>query len=266
MQGAPGGTVEEAPKGDLLSRLRGEPSWFSHAVHTLPFPGLSAPLRLLQLTDVHIRKDGPWLQALCELLAPLETDLLLLTGDIVTRGWKREAAGRFLRALPKARLGSFAIMGNWEYWGGAQREPWRDFLAEHGVRLLQNEATRVGELGLAGIDDLLAGEPDLDKAIAELPPGLPAVVLTHSPALFPLLARPPVRLVLSGHTHAGQVRIPGLGAPFLPLGTGPYVGGWYRERGVDLFVGRGVGWSIAPVRLWCPPELAEIRLVPIPGA
>lgn len=262
MAEAPGGSHHPERRASIPRRLRQEFGWFEHSVHVLPTAGLSEPLRLLHLSDVHVRAPSDWLQALCAELPAYEADLILLTGDIVTRGWSEAAAGAFLDALPQARLGRFAVMGNWEYWGGADPEPWGRFLEAHGVRLLQNEGVDLGPIALAGVDDLLAGEPDPDAALAGLPDDKPTIVMAHSPAIFPALARPPVRLVLSGHSHAGQLRIPLLGAPFLPLGTGPYVGGWFQERGVQLFVSRGIGWSIAPVRLHCPPELAEIRLMP----
>ncbi len=69
--------------------------------------------------------------------------------------------------------------------------------------------------------------------------------------------------MLSGHSHGGQFRLPGVGALFVPRATGAYVAGWYEQDGTHLFVNRGIGWSIAPLRLWCPPELAEIQLVPM---
>ena len=91
---------------------------------------------------------------------------------------------------------------------------------------------------------------------------VPALLLTHSPGIFPMLARPPVRVVLAGHTHGGQVRIPLLGPFFLPRGSGAYPWGWYEMEGVHLFVSRGIGWSVAPLRWRCPPEIARIRMVP----
>ncbi|MCB9762165.1 MAG: metallophosphoesterase [Alphaproteobacteria bacterium] len=264
MRGAPGGTRETPRQGSALRRLVAERGWFEHSVHVVPIAGLDRPLRVLHLTDVHIRRSDPWLEQLCATLPAHRPDLVVLTGDVVTRGWQREAAGRFLESLPEAPLGRFAVLGNWEYWGDAPQDIWEAFLAEHGVTLLQNRSVDLGGLTLAGVDDLLAGEPDVDAALIGISEEQPALVLSHSPAIFPALQRGPVRLVLSGHSHAGQLRIPGLGAPFLPLGTGPYVGGWFTEGGVHLFVSRGIGWSVAPVRLFCPPEIAELRLVPAP--
>ncbi len=263
LPGAPGGTGETLPRGGPWSRARRELGWFSHSVHGVPLRGLARPLRVLHLTDVHIRDQGPWLDALCERIAACRCDLIALTGDVVTRGWTEAAASQFLQALPPAELGRFATMGNWEHWGGAPAERWRPFCAEHGVQLLQDQGVDLGPLYLAGTEDLLATRPDVDRALADLPADRQSLVLTHSPGLFPRLARPEVGLVLAGHSHGGQFRLPGVGALFVPRATHAYVAGWYREGESHLFVSRGLGWSIAPMRLWCPPELAEIRLAPL---
>ncbi len=262
---APGGSTEAFQGRRPWRRARDEAGWFSESHHQVDIPGLGAPLTLLHLTDVHLRGEGPWLDALCAALQALEpADLIVLTGDLVTRGWTPAAVGRFLGALPPARLGRFAVMGNWEHWSGAAPGPWRRQLDENGVRLLINEEVDLGAFRLFGTDDALAGQPELPPSRPGDP--RPRVVLTHSPAFFDRLAGPDADLALAGHSHAGQVRLPGLGAAWVPMGTGPYVGGWYARAGSQLYVGRGIGWSIAPLRMWCAPELARIGLDPAPGA
>lgn len=253
---APGGTTRTP-----LGRGWKELDRFELTEHVLPVRGLGEEVRLLHLSDVHLRGPGPWVDRLCGLVAGLEADLVVLTGDVVTRGFLPEVADQFLAALPPARLGRFGVIGNWEVWGGAPRDVWEAHLARHAIPLLHDRSVDIGPLRLVGTDDALSGRPDLGAAFAELD-DKPAVVLSHSPILFPQLARGSVRLVLSGHTHAGQVRLPGLGPFFLPRGSGAFAGGWYEHDGVWLFVSRGIGWSIAPVRWRCLPELARIRLVP----
>lgn len=254
---APGGTTP-APRA-----LGNQVQAFGESLHRLPVAGLARTVEILHLTDLHVRDEGPWLDSLCTALRALRPpDLLVLTGDVVTTGWTGAAVTQLLESLPVAPLGRFAVMGNWEHWSGATPGPWRSRLSEHGVRLLHNERAVLDDLVLVGTDDHLAGEAPPDDLVPTETDSLPVVALTHSPAHAPALAGPRVPLVLSGHSHGGQVRLPLLGAGWVPMGTGPYVAGWYALGGTHLFVSRGIGWSIAPVRLGCAPELARIRLEP----
>lgn len=256
----------EAPGGSTASpirRLRLDERWdFQTTTHRVPIQGLTRPVRILHLTDVHLRGPEPWVDALCEAIRGLTPDLTVLTGDVVTRGFAERVVDQFLEAVPRAPMGRFAVIGNWEVWGGAPREYWEPFLGRHDIPLLHNRSVDLGPITLVGTDDLLSGTPDLDAAFADVPVDKPAVVLTHSPGLFPQLTRPPVRVVLAGHTHGGQVRLPALGPFFLPRASGPYPFAWYEQDGAWMYVNRGLGWSVAPWRWRAPPEIAWIELVP----
>lgn len=254
---APGGTTRT-----LHRHGRAELDTIEISEHVVPIVGLTRTIEILHLTDVHLRGRDEWVDRLASLVSAQRPDLVALTGDVVTRGWTHEAVDHFLGALPDAPLGKWAVMGNWEYWGGAPQETWEPVLNKHGVTLLNNRVVRLDGMDLVGTDDLLAGSPDLDAVFAAVRKDVPALLLTHSPGIFPLLAKPPVRLVLAGHTHGGQVRIPVVGPFFLPRGSGAYPWGWYQMEGVHLFVSRGLGWSVAPLRWRCPPEIARIRMVP----
>lgn len=261
---APGGTRRTSSRSGRWSL--NELDVIETSEHIVPVAGLPRPVRVLHLSDVHLRACDASLEPLADAItaaaAAQRPDLIALTGDIVTRGYTKEAVDRFLGALPDAPLGKWAVMGNWEYWGGAPRDVWEPHLRRHGVTLLHDRSVILDGLRLVGTDDALAGKPDLDAAFAEVGDDLPALLLTHSPALFPRLVRPAVRVVLAGHTHGGQVRIPGLGPFFLPRGSGDYPWGWYEREGTWMFVSRGLGWSVAPLRWRAPPEIAIIDLLP----
>jgi len=260
---SPDGSWENPTHGSPLRRLRKEVHWFRPTEHTLQVSGLSKAIKLLHLTDVHLRQTGKWLDNLCDAIGNGSPDLIVITGDVVTKGWTQEAVNQFLQALPEAPLGKWAVMGNWEHWVGPDKKEWRHLLKAHDVVLLDNEHTLTGPIRICGTDDALAGEkPDSDLIPLD---SIPTVVLSHSPCLFPSLVQDNVALVLSGHAHGGQVRLPKLGALWVPKGTDSYVAGWYQKERTWLFVSRGIGWSVAPIRLQCPPEIARITLHPSPS-
>jgi len=258
---APMGSSEIAAQGNPYHRLTREVNWFRHSEHHVPISGLSRSLHILQLSDIHIRTKGPWLETLLSHLTGIQPDILVLTGDVVTTGWDQEAVNQFLKQIPKGRLGSFAVMGNWEYWSGAKPSVWRPFLQKHSITLLVEEAIHLSEITIVGTDDHLAGNSNPTQLLQNLSDH-PTLVLTHSPEHFRDLVHPNVDLVLAGHAHGGQMRLPFLGPVWVPKGTGNYIGGWYQQNNSLLFVSRGIGWSVAPLRYRCPPEIASIYLHP----
>jgi hypothetical protein len=284
--------VQAAPGGSRIVQTATPGGWnelgrWEITEHTIPVRGLSAALRVLHLSDVHLRRDEPWVNQLSgeilQMCAATPPDVIVLTGDVLARGFDMAVVHRFLGALPTARYGTYAVIGNWEYWAltpdgrsphdpgylgnesdqkAKRREEWTAVLAEHGIPLLNNRSVRVGPIRVAGTDDILAGDPDIAAAYAELD-GTPTLTLTHSPAMFDDLSHPDVFAVLAGHTHAGQVRLPVVGPFFLPKGSGDYPWGWYQGLdGAWLFVHRGIGWSVAPVRWRAAPEIAWIMVKP----
>ena len=146
----------------------------------------------------------------------------------------------------------------------------RGALTAAGIRVLENEAVRVGrdgqELWVVGLADLWTRRPDPAGALRAVPDGAPVVVLTHSPDVFPTIpAR--VALTLAGHTHGGQVVLPLIGPPIVPSDYGRrYAAGHVVEGGRHLFVTTGIGTSIVPIRLGVPPEIAVLTLVGSDGA
>jgi predicted MPP superfamily phosphohydrolase len=261
---APGGTARRVHgAGAEMARVE-------HSVHALPMAGLTTRLTVLQVSDVHLRADATWAEhtsrAIAQAASDAPPDVLVLTGDVITRGWDEAMTRRWMDALPRPRLGTYAVMGNWEHWGGAPPARWEPLCADHGVRLLRDVNLPLGPVTLVGTEDLLAGPAEPDRAFDGMPTERPALVLSHSPAIFPAmvthLRRLPSSLTLSGHTHGGQVRLPFVGPFFLPRGSGAYPWGWYRDGAHHLFVHRGMGWSVAPVRWRALPEVATLHLLP----
>ena len=224
-------------------------------------------LRVLAITDIHA---GPFLaiSALESALARfrmLEPDLVLVGGDVATTSLDEvEPHLQALRAL-RAPLGAFYVMGNHDHYTG-KTEDLRRQLQEVGLRVLQNEAVAIerdgGRLLLAGIDDWLVGQPDLEGAVAmarSLDADAPIVLLSHNPDVFFEAARAGVALVVSGHTHGGQMRVPGLGV-FIRMSRFRLDEGRYRTAGAEIVVSRGLGVSGIPLRTACPPEALLLTL------
>ena len=228
--------------------------------------GLTLPLRVVHLTDLHYGlyiQEGSlegWLEAtLAE--AP---DLVLITGDFVdTRGWgSLEPLTRGLARLD-APLGVWAVWGNHDYHNyffGLGRV--RKSLEGAGVRVLVNEGVRVrNDLFLAGLDDLWYGQPDMNAALSERPAGAATLLMSHNPDVLPEVPVE-VGLTLCGHTHGGQVKVPGVG----PVVTSSKFGRRFAEGWVEApargFVSRGLGFSLLPVRLNCRAEVVVIDLDP----
>jgi predicted MPP superfamily phosphohydrolase len=217
------------------------------------------PVRLALVSDLHVVRLGIRERRVLEILERERPDVIALNGDFNALGAPADACGEVLARM-HAPLGMFATLGNWDY--GHPVANWRSFLAGHGVRLLTNEASPVTEgLWVAGLDDALVGWPDADAALASVPPGVFVIGLIHCPVLFDDVAtRFP--LVLAGHTHGGQIRIPGLRPLYLPRGCWPYVAGWYERDGSRMYVSRGLGSPGLPIRIACPPEVALFELGP----
>jgi hypothetical protein len=236
-----------------------EPAWIEVTHHRVQLAGLKQRLKVAHLTDLHIRQWGRREQALLQRLEEEKPDLILITGDTTSPGATDADRYQLLSKL-QAPLGVYAVRGNWELWAPMEDE--ESLYRKAGIHSLMNEGQGVRDLlWLVGLDDALAGEPDVNKAFSTLPSGQPCVALMHSPVLFDEAAgRCP--LALAGHTHGGQVRLPGLGALWLPPGSGNYEAGWYERNGSRMYVSRGLGNSILDLRFLCRPELAILTLEP----
>ena len=233
------------------------------ATGVMPTPAESRRLRIAHVSDLHLHRVGPLEERVLEALHSLAPDLLVITGDSLSAARGEGPLVDFLAACPDVphRL---AILGNWEISSGVPVERLRAHHERHGFDLLVNRSVRVAlgdrSVRVTGFDDFRQGHPDPVAAFAGEEPCDHHLVLAHCPVHRDKLALPPEHpadLVLSGHTHGGQVA-PGGVALLTPPGSGRYVAGWYRDGGPPLFVSRGIGTSTVPIRIGSVPELACI--------
>ena len=248
---------------------RGTRNALNPVVRHLPVAFASLPpafcgYRILHLTDLHIDGALGLPEAIAERLAPLEADLCALTGDyrFATTGTCHNVypGMRKIVAAIRARDGIFGVLGNHDY---AEEIP--EFEAM-GIRILMNAAVEIrrgGEsLWLAGIDDAWDYHcADLPRALAATPADGFRILLAHSPDTIGAAAASGVRLYLCGHTHAGQIRLPLIGAVTAPANCPRrFLQGRWQEGGMEGFTGAGVGCSLLAVRFLCPPEIAILEL------
>ena len=235
-----------------------EPRWLEVTEHSIELP-VAAPLTIAHVSDMHLRRIGAVETATLDAIAAAHPDLIVVTGDLFDRASAKTSATEFLSRL-QAPLGVWYVPGNWEHW--VDPEAQTPGIATTSAGLLINRAAEVrGDLWIVGLDDALAGTPRPDEALSNVPVGVATLALFHSPAFFSRIADR-IDLGLAGHTHGGQIRVPFVGAIVTPSGSGPYVHGWYREGRASLYVSRGIGMTILPLRFACRPELAIIRVKP----
>ncbi len=243
-----------------------EPGRVTVTHHALGEPGIGrAPVRIVQLTDLHLQRLGAHEQAVAKAVHELAPHVLVLTGDSIDRPERLTTLGAFLDLLPQGVPG-FAVLGNWEHWSRVDQAQLRRVYAHRGVHLLINETAEMRLNGrtllVTGMDDATGGQPNLEQALSDVASTRNHMVLAHSPVYRDVLMRhslmstfSPV-CVLSGHTHGGQVNIAGW-APIRPPGSGRYVSGWYRDEAPATYVSRGIGTSVLRMRLGAPPEIAS---------
>ena len=238
-----------------------------------PFDGY----RIVQFSDIHLEDytEEFFLRQVIARVNALAPDLVLITGDYVSRGPLPVATSLNASARCAEMLSSltcplrYGVLGNHDVTVGARLI--RNHLENNGLSVLVNQHVRLERNGahivLAGTDDFSDGHPDLSLAIPEEPDS-PVILMAHEPDFADLVADHPrgklVSLILSGHTHGGQIRIPG----FRPLSLPPlgriYPEGHYQVGNSQLYVNRGIGTVGIPFRLNCPPEITLITLKPSP--
>jgi predicted MPP superfamily phosphohydrolase len=237
------------------------------------WPAGQPPLKILLLSDTHVAgPDMPpvRLARIVRELNRLKPDLVLIAGDLVSE--KRSATHIYTPAevvAPlgglRAPLGVVVAPGNHDHW--FKPDALRGELEKRGIRVLQNEAVRLGPLVVGGVDDDYSGHDDVPATFAamdRLGPGVP-LLLTHSPDIVPDLPRH-VAAVFAGHTHCGQIRFPFIGAlTYVSRYGDRFACGDIDDKGQRVFVGAGLGTSLLPLRFNTPPDAWLVTLGPSAG-
>jgi predicted MPP superfamily phosphohydrolase len=229
------------------------------------WPAGLAPLRVLLISDIHagifLKPETLWQIVLT--LMRTKPDLVVVGGDLVT-GHTDEAIPILegLAPLARAPLGAWFCFGNHDYFGGNQTEL-RDNLAAVGIRTLKNESIELnhggGRFVLGGIDDRVFGKPNWQAVLAEHGP--PHLLMAHNPDHFYEAAANSIPLILSGHTHGGQIRLPN-GPALIRQSRFCLDEGVFAHGSSLLVVSRGLGSVFLPLRWGADPEAVLVEIVP----
>ena len=248
-----------------------EPNWLELSRHR-EHSGAASGVRVVQLSDLHLKQDAlGWSEALgwreqavLRQVRALDPGLVVLSGDVIERADGLALLDEFLQGLAGLRV--VAVLGNWEHWGGTDRQALAELYRRHGVSLLVNADAVLDVAGrrvrVAGLDDATAGVPEPARlAVSAAGEADLSILIQHSPGFF---ERPDLQqqlrgqrfdLCLAGHTHGGQIVFFGW-APRTPPGSGQYLGGRYPTDVCPLHVSRGIGTSVLPLRFGARPEIA----------
>ncbi|MHA0856713.1 metallophosphoesterase [Paenibacillus sp. CMAA1364] len=230
------------------------------------FPSSFNGLKIVQFSDVHLgfHFDERSIKNLMEAISSQLPDMICFTGDMVD--YDSDAMRNAIPDLSSlhAPLGKYAVLGNHDHWG--QPNEVRRMLEEAGFTVLHNShviLTREhSSLAIVGLEDVLHGMPDPQKALKGIPEDTFSILMVHEPDYADIASSFPFNLQLSGHSHGGQVRFPFVGSITTPIGSKRYIQGLYHLDNSDLllYVNRGVGVTKLPIRFLCAPEITVFNL------
>ena len=246
-----------------------EAKWCRLTRQTVAIPNLPPAFEgttVAYLSDVHHGPFVPrlYVRSVVDMTNSMRPDVILLGGDYSHHGTQFVAPVHEDLSRLRARMGRFAVLGNHDHWDGlgesiAGLEAARIPLLRNAGIWLEKGGSR---LRVAGVGDLWTDRPDVSRGVGSEATTRDAVILmSHNPDVAEYCDDPRVGLILSGHTHGGQVVVPGYGAPIVPSAFGQkYVKGLVQAPHCQVYVSRGVGTVTPPVRLFCRPEVVWITL------
>ncbi|MCP5005965.1 MAG: metallophosphoesterase [Planctomycetes bacterium] len=229
-------------------------------------PGAFEGFKIVQLTDIHFGFLMPLsiVEQLIHKVNILDKDIVVCTGDYVNACGKDSLVDTVWPYLMKLRAkhGVYSVLGNHDHWGGLDRSLY--WLEESGqnVRHKSIPIDKMGErIWIGGAGDYLEDDVSIDKAFENVPSNECKILLAHNPDSADSHFSTKVDLMISGHTHGGQVNIPFVGAPYLAVQNRKYSSGFIRSSKTNIYISRGLGWTVLPIRFNCPPEISILNLI-----
>lgn len=218
--------------------------------------------RIIQLSDTHHSPftDLKHIERAVKIANRLKPDMFMLTGDYVSHERQYIAPVAAVLGKLKSRHGTYACLGNHDHWTDAELVT--DLFRGEGINMLVNEGFRFEARGssfwLCGVDDYMVGKTDVPAALKGAFPDEMKLLLAHNPIIFREAARLRVDLTLSGHTHGGQIKVRDPEKRILPQRK--LKAGLHARRSSQIYITRGIGTVVVPLRYQCPPEISLIEL------
>jgi predicted MPP superfamily phosphohydrolase len=224
--------------------------------------GSSLKIKIIQISDLHLRAIRSFHVSIAKRINQEVPDVVLITGDAITRTKQLGLLQSFLELMDASIL-KIAILGNKENAGRVDLKLLKDCYEAHNGVLLINQSyeltVRNRKINFLGVDDYVWGTPDIVKAAEGIDTSFDSVILNHCPAyreeIDRLAPTIPLRsaLILAGHTHGGQITF--FGWPlYTPYGSGAYVKGWYSNAMSKMYVSKGIGTTVLPIRFGARAE------------
>lgn len=259
-----------------------EPNTFTLTKSQIKKENSNNKTHFVQISDLHLRAINELHKKIANTIIALKPDFIIVTGDSIDANGDYGLLDSFLKLFPKG-LPKFSILGNWEHWAKYDIDQLDSIYKENNCVLLVNKSTILTiqnkDVLIAGLDDHTASHPSLKLALKNHLPRYNQILLQHSPEFVDILYEETedlftdsildlnkidlksfkFDLMLSGNTHGGQIAPFGI-APLTPRGSGRYIKGWYKECNPQLFVSRGIGTSVIPIRFMSLPEIAFFEM------
>lgn len=247
-------------------------------IHSERLANVLKGYKIVQISDLHISKYGRREKKVIKFLKSIDPDIVFFTGDAIEWGADFNPVIQFFKNVP-AKIGTWAVLGNADYSNTKEmcelcHEPnSKDLLKEMPVRFLRNTSEVIEikktdgslqplNLAIIGVDDFITGRADLESSIRHIPQEIPKILLSHSPDIFEEASGRGIDLLLSGHTHGGQIFIAAILSKVIDnLGIHDlnYTKGLFHEGKTIMYVNSGIGTSIIPIRIGVPPQIAILN-------
>ncbi len=242
---------------------------FQVNTYRIPIPNLPPKFdgyTIAQLTDLHhgFLMPQKTIEKIIHKTNTLQKDLIVCTGDFILERNGTKQIDTVWPQLMKlnANDGVYSVLGNHDHWGSTDRSL---YWLERSGQSIRHKAVPIikGEekIWIGGAGDYLEDDLGIDDAFQHVPDSDCKILLSHNPDSADTDYKTQIDLMISGHTHGGQVNIPFIGPPILPVKNKSYSSGFIRTEGTNLYISKGLGWAIIPVRFNCLPEISVLRLV-----